>query len=133
MASHLEDVERKNGKRKQTGQFNEYRGKSTDGRKTGTWAFYAADGETVWHQITYKDGRRCREDGHLLGLCLDCDKPVDLCLSAGDAFLFENRVFHATAPNLSQRTSKVVIMGYSYRWMGGLRDNMNLVQPGPNR
>ena len=30
-----------NGKRKQAGQFNEYRGKSTDGRKKGTWTFYA--------------------------------------------------------------------------------------------
>ncbi|MYA21434.1 MAG: phytanoyl-CoA dioxygenase family protein, partial [Gemmatimonadetes bacterium] len=54
---------------------------------------------------------------------------VDLCLNAGDAFLFENRVFHTAAPNLSQRTAKVVILGYSYRWMGGLRDKMNHVQP----
>ena len=66
-----------NGKWKQTGQFNEYRGKSTDGRKTGTWTFYATDGETVWRRITYKDGRRCREDEHPLGLCPDCDKPVE--------------------------------------------------------
>jgi len=54
---------------------------------------------------------------------------VDLCLNAGDAFLFENRVFHTAAANLSQRTSKVVIFGYSYRWMGGLKDNMAQVQP----
>ncbi|MCY4606015.1 MAG: phytanoyl-CoA dioxygenase family protein [Gemmatimonadetes bacterium] len=60
----------------------------------------------------------------------DPEGAVDLCLNAGDAFLFENRVFHTAAPNVSQRTSKVVILGYSYRWMGGLRDNMNLVQPG---
>ena len=62
---------------------------------------------------------------------VDPEGAVDLCLKAGDAFLFENRVFHASAPNLSQRTSKVVILGYSYRWMGGRRDNMSLVQPGP--
>lgn len=61
---------------------------------------------------------------------VDPDGVVDLCLSAGDAFLFENRVFHSTAPNLSKRISKVVILGYSYRWMGGTRDNMRLVQPG---
>ena len=60
---------------------------------------------------------------------VDPEGAVDLCLNAGDAFLFENRVFHTAAPNLSQRTAKVVILGYSYRWMGGLRDNMNLVQP----
>ena len=44
---------------------------------------------------------------------------IDLCLKAGDAFLFENRIFHTSAPNLSLRTSKVIILGYSYRWMGG--------------
>lgn len=55
---------------------------------------------------------------------------VDLCPKAGDAFLFENRVFHTTAPNLSRRTSKVVIFGYSYRWMGGRHDQMELVRPG---
>ena len=49
---------------------------------------------------------------------VELDGAVDLCLSAGDAFLFENRVFHSTAPKLSRRFSKVVILGYSYRWMG---------------
>ncbi|MDE0298070.1 MAG: phytanoyl-CoA dioxygenase family protein [Candidatus Poribacteria bacterium] len=38
-------------------------------------------------------------------------------LRAGDAVLFENRVFHTAAPNLSNRISKVVIYGYAYRWM----------------
>lgn len=42
---------------------------------------------------------------------------VDPLLRAGDALLFENRTFHTAAPNLSQRTSKVVIYGYAYRWM----------------
>jgi ectoine hydroxylase-related dioxygenase (phytanoyl-CoA dioxygenase family) len=41
----------------------------------------------------------------------------DLRLNAGDALLFENRIFHTAAPNRSDRTSKVVIYGYSYRWM----------------
>lgn len=41
----------------------------------------------------------------------------DLRLSAGDAFLFENRIFHTAAPNLSGRVSKVLMYGYSYRWM----------------
>ena len=41
----------------------------------------------------------------------------DLKLKAGDALLFEHRVFHTAAPNRSDRTSKVVIYGYSYRWM----------------
>ncbi|HKQ51608.1 MAG TPA: phytanoyl-CoA dioxygenase family protein [Pyrinomonadaceae bacterium] len=45
---------------------------------------------------------------------------VELCdpkLDAGDAFLFENRLYHTAAPNLSGRTSKVLMYGYAYRWM----------------
>ena len=41
----------------------------------------------------------------------------DLKLKAGDAFLFENRIFHTAAPNLSDRVSKVLMYGYAYRWM----------------
>ncbi len=41
----------------------------------------------------------------------------DLHLHAGDALLFENRIFHTAAPNRSERTSKVVMFGYAYRWM----------------
>lgn len=41
----------------------------------------------------------------------------DLQLNAGDALLFENRIFHTAAPNLSNRVSKVLMYGYAYRWM----------------
>ena len=41
----------------------------------------------------------------------------DLTLDAGDAFLFENRLFHTAAPNVSDRCSKVLLYGYAYRWM----------------
>jgi ectoine hydroxylase-related dioxygenase (phytanoyl-CoA dioxygenase family) len=41
----------------------------------------------------------------------------DLRLDAGDALFFENRIFHTAAPNRSDRTSKVLIYGYAYRWM----------------
>ena len=41
----------------------------------------------------------------------------DLRLNAGDAFLFENRIFHTATPTRSNRTSKVLMYGYSYRWM----------------
>jgi ectoine hydroxylase-related dioxygenase (phytanoyl-CoA dioxygenase family) len=41
----------------------------------------------------------------------------DLRLNAGDAVLFENRIFHTAAPNRSNRTSKVLMYGYAYRWM----------------
>jgi ectoine hydroxylase-related dioxygenase (phytanoyl-CoA dioxygenase family) len=41
----------------------------------------------------------------------------DLILNAGDAVLFENRIFHTAAPNRSNRMSRVVMYGYAYRWM----------------
>jgi len=41
----------------------------------------------------------------------------DLRLNAGDALLFENRIFHTAAPNRGNRVSKVLIYGYAYRWM----------------
>lgn len=41
----------------------------------------------------------------------------DLRLNAGDALFFENRIFHTAAPNRSDRTSKVLMYGYAYRWM----------------
>jgi ectoine hydroxylase-related dioxygenase (phytanoyl-CoA dioxygenase family) len=41
----------------------------------------------------------------------------DLRLNAGDALLFENRIFHTAAPNRSRRVSKVLMYGYAYRWM----------------
>ena len=42
---------------------------------------------------------------------------VELTPRAGDAVLFENRTFHSVAPNTGDRVAKVVIFGYSYRWM----------------
>ena len=41
----------------------------------------------------------------------------DLKLNAGDAVLFENRIFHTAAPNRSDRVSRVLMYGYAYRWM----------------
>lgn len=41
----------------------------------------------------------------------------DLKLNAGDAVLFENRIFHTAAPNRSDRVSRVLIYGYAYRWL----------------
>lgn len=41
----------------------------------------------------------------------------DLRMDAGDALLFENRIFHTATPNRSDRTSKVLVYGYAYRWM----------------
>ena len=54
----------------------------------------------------------------------------DLQMDAGDALLFENRIFHTAAPNRSDRTSKVVIYGYAYRWM---KPEIYLDPPNPQR
>ena len=38
-------------------------------------------------------------------------------LRAGDAFLFENRTYHAAGLNFTEQVTKVVIYGYHYRWI----------------
>ena len=62
----------------------------------------------------------------------EVDPPgVELCdlqLNAGDAFLFENRVYHTATPNRSNRTSKVLMYGYAYRWM---KQEVELGDPDP--
>jgi Phytanoyl-CoA dioxygenase (PhyH) len=45
------------------------------------------------------------------------EEVCDLRLNAGDALLFENRIFHTAAPNRGDRTSRVLMYGYAYRWM----------------
>jgi ectoine hydroxylase-related dioxygenase (phytanoyl-CoA dioxygenase family) len=56
-------------------------------------------------------------------------EPVQPAMRRGDVCLFENRVFHTGSVNLSDAMSKCVMIGYSYRWMGGHRSNMELVWP----
>jgi ectoine hydroxylase-related dioxygenase (phytanoyl-CoA dioxygenase family) len=38
-------------------------------------------------------------------------------LNAGDALLFENRIFHTANLNRSKEVSKRIMYGYAYRWM----------------
>ncbi len=59
---------------------------------------------------------------------LDPAEVAESGLRAGDALFFENRIFHSSAPNRSNRTSKVVFYGYSYRWM---KVEANLFPPDP--
>jgi ectoine hydroxylase len=58
-------------------------------------------------------------------------RDMDVCdvrAAAGDAILFDNRTFHTAAPNLGQRTSKVLMYGYAYRW---LKQEVYLDPPDP--
>lgn len=47
----------------------------------------------------------------------DPDGAVEPLVHAGDAVLFENRTWHAAGPNISGRTRKTIMFGYSHRWM----------------
>ena len=42
------------------------------------------------------------------------DEPV---LRAGDAFFFENRIYHTAGVNFMENVAKVVIYGYHYAWL----------------
>ncbi len=45
---------------------------------------------------------------------VEYDEPL---LRAGDAFLFESRIYHAAGLNFTSNVSKVAIYGYHYRWV----------------
>jgi hypothetical protein len=64
---------------------------------------------------------KAQVDPHKFEVC-------DLKLNAGDALLFDNRIFHTASPNKSSRVSKVLIYGYAYRWM---KPEVYLERPAP--
>lgn len=51
---------------------------------------------------------------------IDPDGAIEMLANPGDAILFEQRMFHAVGPNLSDITRKTVFMGYAYRWLKAL-------------
>lgn len=50
----------------------------------------------------------------------------EILAAPGDAIIFENRLFHAVGPNLSNIVRQTIFMGYCYRW---LRPLDYVVQP----
>jgi len=48
---------------------------------------------------------------------VDPETKVEPLLNPGDCVFFENRTWHAGAANLSDRTRKAVMIGYSYDWV----------------
>ena len=48
---------------------------------------------------------------------VDPASKVEPLLNPGDAVFFENRTWHAGAANLTERTRKAVMIGYSYDWI----------------
>lgn len=47
----------------------------------------------------------------------DPEEVFEPLLQPGDAVLFENRTYHAGAPNLQDQQCKMVMFGYGYQWI----------------
>jgi ectoine hydroxylase-related dioxygenase (phytanoyl-CoA dioxygenase family) len=45
------------------------------------------------------------------------DGAIEITAGAGDAVLFDRRLWHAASTNTSERTRVFVAYGYSYRWL----------------
>ena len=55
----------------------------------------------------------------------DPDGAVPIRAAAGDAVIFDRRVWHASGQNFSPHARKVLFYGYSYRWLRP-RDDMTV-------
>lgn len=56
---------------------------------------------------------------------------LEICGKPGDAFLFEQRTWHAVGPNYSDITRQTLFIGYGFRWiraMDYLTPDENLIQ-----
>ena len=53
------------------------------------------------------------------------DGAVEISVPPGTAVFFDRRLWHVGSPNRSDRTRKVLFMGYSYRWLRP-RDDMTV-------
>lgn len=49
---------------------------------------------------------------------------IDVAVKPGTAMLFERRLWHSASKNYSNETRKVLMFGYSYRWLRGLDYNV---------
>ncbi len=55
----------------------------------------------------------------------ESSEAISVLVSAGDAVMFDRRVWHAGSQNFSEITRKVLFFGYSYRWLKP-RDDMTV-------
>jgi ectoine hydroxylase-related dioxygenase (phytanoyl-CoA dioxygenase family) len=53
------------------------------------------------------------------------DGALEVLVAPGDAVFFDRRIWHASSPNISETTRKVLFYGYSYRWLRP-RDDMEV-------
>lgn len=52
----------------------------------------------------------------------DPEGAVEITANAGDAFIFDRRLWHSRSTNLSDVTRKMLFVGYTYRWIRPLDD-----------
>ncbi|MBP0714299.1 phytanoyl-CoA dioxygenase family protein [Burkholderia sp. AcTa6-5] len=74
----------------------------TDGAQLGVGNFHVIPGSHKWRSRPHVD--------------LDA-LAVPVLVNAGDAIIFERRVWHTRKPNMSSKTRKVLFLDYAPRWM----------------
>ena len=60
---------------------------------------------------------RTPEELREMGRRVDPEEAVELKLRAGSAVLWRTAVWHCVGPNLSEKTRKIMHVGYHYRWL----------------
>ena len=54
---------------------------------------------------------------HAMELCVPKEQALELKLPAGSAVLWRTATWHCVGPNQSQKTRKIIHVGYHYRWL----------------
>ena len=49
---------------------------------------------------------------------------IEVCLEPGDAFIFDRRLWHSRSMNKSARIRKLMFIGYTYRWVRPLDEDV---------
>lgn len=74
----------------------------TDLTEPGRGNTYVVPGSHLKNELSYEDAS---------------SKGLPVCAKAGSAIFLDRRVWHASSPNISELTRKVLFYGYSYRWI----------------
>ncbi len=69
-------------------------------------------------------GIRIVPESHKRDQAPDFADGMQIRVKAGTAVLFDRRMWHSRGINTSERTRKVLFLGYSYRWLRGLDYNL---------
>lgn len=86
----------------------------TDTTEVGRANFYIVPGAHVKPGVRYVDDETLLPEG-----------AIATQVKAGDAVVFDRRLWHAASPNITDHPRKVLFYGYSYRWLR-TKSNMDL-------